>query len=447
MIIPDNIKFILNKLNNNGYLAYVVGGCVRDNLLGKNPSDFDVTTSAMPEEIKEVFKDYKIIDNNGEKHGTITVRYNHENIEITTFRYDGEYNDHRHPSEVEFTRNLEEDLKRRDFTINAIAMDINGKIYDYFDGKGDLNKKIVKCVGEPYKRFNEDALRIFRALRFASVLDFEIEENTLEAMYELKETLNFVSRERIRVELDKMICGKAFTKLMRDNRIREVFAQVIPDIKKTFEFNQKSKYHPNDLYIHTLNVVNGVINNYIVKMAALLHDIGKTRCFQSDIKDGKEIYHFIGHQEVSRDMAKDILKGLKYSSDDISKVCFLIEYHDYRFSTNIKSVRKFMKYLPERDSDLLMEYLLSLKHADSIDHTSVTYFDFNIVKENYYKIKNDINECYNMKLLKINGDDLVKCGYSGKVIGEILNDVLDKVINGSIKNDKKELLDFIKKNW
>lgn len=447
MIIPDNIKHILEKLNNNGYLAYIVGGSVRDNLLNKMPYDFDITTSALPDEIKEVFKDYKIIDNNGEKHGTITVRYNHENIEITTFRQDGEYLDHRHPDSVLFTRSLEEDLKRRDFTINAIAMDINGKIYDYFDGKEDLNKKIVKCVGDPYKRFEEDALRIFRAIRFASVLDFDIDNSTLDAMYDKKNTLSYVSKERIKIELDKMIVGKAFTKLMRNNKVREVFAEIMPILKDTFDFNQKSKYHPNDLYTHTLNVVSKVDNNYIVKLAALLHDIGKTRCIQKEFKDGKEIYHFIGHQEVSRDIAKDLLKDLKYSTSDIQKICFLIEYHDYRFSTNIKSVRKFMKYLPDENSDLLMEYLISLKRADSSDHIMVNKFDFDIVKENYYKIKNDVNECYNMKLLKINGDDLVKLGYSGKVIGEILNDILNKVIEGNLNNNKNELIEFVKKNW
>ena len=189
MIIPDNIKYALEKLNNSGFEAYIVGGCVRDYLLGKNPHDFDITTSALPEEIKDVFKDLHIINNNGEKHGTVTIRYNHENIEITTFRHDGEYSDHRHPSTVNFTRKLEEDLGRRDFTINAMAMDFNSRLYDFYEGKFDLDKKIVKCVGIPYKRFEEDALRILRGLRFASVLNFEIDKDTLEAMYDLKDTL------------------------------------------------------------------------------------------------------------------------------------------------------------------------------------------------------------------------------------------------------------------
>ena len=445
MFIPDNIKFILEKLNNSGFEAYIVGGCVRDILLDKIPNDYDVTTNALPEEIKEVFSSCKIIDNNGEKHGTVTVRYNHENIEITTFRCDGDYADHRHPNEVNFTKNLKEDLARRDFTINAMAFDINGNLYDYYDGKEDIKNKIVKAVGEPHKRFDEDALRILRGLRFASVLDFDIDKDTLDAMYTLKSTLSFVSKERIKVELDKMVCGIAFTKIARDIKAREIIAEIIPELRDMFGFDQKSKYHPNDLYVHTLNVVEHVESNHILKLSALFHDIGKTVCYQVDEKDS-EIYHFIGHEEKSKEIALRNLKNLRYSSDEIEKISFLVLYHDYWFSTKLKSMRKFMSHLPEKDSDLLVDYLVSLKKADRLDHTSVNDFNLDIIKENYNIIKNDINECYNVKTLKVDGNDLISLGYSGKKIGEILNKVLDLVIDGKLQNDKEKLIAYIKNN-
>lgn len=447
MIIPDNIKYVLEKLNNHNYESYIVGGCVRDNLLNKTPYDYDITTNALPDEIKKVFSDCKIINNNGEKHGTITVRYNHENIEITTFRYDGNYLDHRHPDEVRFTTNLRDDLERRDFTINAMASDINGKVFDYFGGVSDLENKIVRAVGDPHKRFTEDALRILRALRFSSVLGFEIEESTLAAMYDLRDTLSYVSKERIKIELDKMICGISFTKLMRNTKVREIFAAIIPDIRPSFDFDQKSKYHPNDLYTHTLNVIERVGNNHILKLSALFHDLGKTKCYQKDYRDGREIYHFIGHELVSKEIALKNLKNLKYSNDEIEKISFLVEYHDYKFSDKLKSMRKFMAKMPIHDMDLLIDYLISLKFADSSDHNNVDIFDFNIIRTNYYKIKNDKDECYSIKQLKLNGNDLMKLGFSGKLIGEILNNLLDEVINGRLKNDRNALINYINNNY
>ncbi len=447
MNIPENIKYVLNKLNNHNYEAYIVGGCVRDFLLHKNPVDFDITTNALPNEIKEVFNDLKIIDNNGEKHGTVTIRYNHTNIEITTFRTDGNYLDHRHPDNVAFTRNLEEDLSRRDFTINAMAMDINGDIYDYHFGKEDLSNRIIKCVGEPHKRFEEDALRILRALRFASTLEFDIDEETINAMYELRNTLSYVSKERIKSEFDKMICGKSFTKLAKDKRIREVLAEIIPELALTFDFDQKSIYHTNDLYLHTLSVVENVIPNHIVKIAALLHDIGKTKCYQPYIKDGIEHYHFIGHPLVSKEMAEVILNRLRYSHDEITKILFLIEYHDYHFSDKLKSMRKFMINLPKFDSDNLIEYLISLKKADRIDHNVTEEFDFDIIRKNYHLIKDNPLECYNLKSLNIKGNDLLKLGYEGKIIGEILNDALSKVVDGKLSNEKDSLILYIIKEY
>ena len=447
MIIPENIKYVLEKLNNHNYEAYIVGGCVRDILLGYEPYDYDITTNALPEEIKEVFSDCGIINKNGEKHGTVTIRYNHENIEITTFRCDGQYLDHRHPNDVIFTRNLKEDLSRRDFTINAMAYDLNNKLYDYFDGEKDLNNNIIKAVGNPHKRFDEDALRILRALRFSSVLGFDIDNETLDAMYILKDTVSYVSKERIKIELDKMICGKYFSKIMRNKKIREIFGVIIPEIKDTFDFDQKSKYHSNDLYNHILNVVEKVDNNHILRLSALFHDIGKATNYQVDYRDGKEIYHFLNHEKKSYEIALNVLKRLKYSNDEIEKISFLVLYHDYKFTNKIRSVRKFMAIMPKKDMDLLLDYLIMLKIADASDHNNVELFDFSIVRELYYKIKNDPDECYNLKTLKIDGNQLKKLGYDGKDIGIILNDVLDEVINNRLKNNNDSIIDYIKKNY
>ena len=447
MIIPDKIKYILNELNNHNYEAYIVGGSLRDSLLGEMPLDYDITTNATPDEIKEVFNNLHIINNNGEKHGTVTVRYNKENIEITTFRLDGDYIDHRHPDNVYFTRSLEEDLKRRDFTINALAMDINGKIYDYFEGANDLKNKIIKCVGNPHKRFEEDALRILRGLRFASVLDFIIDDDTLKAMYSLKDTLKYVSKERIKTELDKMISGKAFYRVMDNELTREILSIIIPEIKDTFDFNQKSKYHPLDLYHHTLEVVKNIKGDYITKLAGLFHDIGKTKCYQSEIKDGKEIYHFIGHEKYSYDITIKNLKDLRYSDREIKEISFLVLYHDYKFSNNLKSVRKFMYKMEGLDMDLMIDRIIDLKMADQITHNNVELFDFSIIKELYNQIKNNENECYNLKTLKIAGNDLIELGYKGKEIGNILNDVLKLVIAGGLINDKDSLLKYVKRNY
>lgn len=446
MILRENIIYVLEKLNNSGFEAYIVGGCVRDNLLGKIPVDYDITTNALPDEIKNVFSDLKIIDNNGEKHGTVTIRYNHENIEITTFRTDGDYLDHRHPDNVKFTRNLKEDLLRRDFTINAMAMDINLNLYDYFNGKEDLKNKVVKCVGTPTNRFTEDALRILRGLRFASTLQFEIEESTLDAMFNLRDTLSYVSKERIKVELDKMICGKYFTKLMRNNKVREIFATIIPDIRLSFDFDQKSKYHPNDLYNHTLNVVENVSSNHIVKLAALFHDLGKVSSVSVEYKDGVEIYHFFGHEEKSYEIAKKTLKNLKYSNDEIEKITWLVLYHDYKFSIKPKSVKKFMRHLPGRDDSMLIDLLIDLKKSDSIDHINSDSFDFDSIRRNYDEIISS-GECFNLKTLKIDGNILINLGYSGKEIGKILNELVDLVVDLKLENDKDKLIEYVTRTY
>ena len=445
--IPNNIMYALNKLNKAGYPSYVVGGCVRDSLLKIAPHDFDITTKAKPEEIKEVFKDNKIINPGGEKHGTVSLYYNKEIIEITTFRLDSEYDDHRHPNNVIFTDDLRQDLERRDFTINAMAYSIDDKLYDYFGGKKDLNNKIIRAVGDPYKRFKEDALRILRALRFSSTLGFKIENETKEAMVALKDTLNMISKERIREELNKMIVGPGFKANALDKDLRQILGVIIPELEPTFDFDQKNKYHPNDLYTHTINVVGSAKNDYIIKIAALLHDLGKVTCKQVEFKDGKEIYHFIGHPDESANIAEIILKRLKYSNEEIQNIVFLVRYHDYILSDKIKNTKRLLAKIPQKNVDYLFDALLNLKEADRDDHTLLTpQIDYDTIRHNFIQIK-ESNACFTLKSLEVNGHDLISLGFEGKQIGIILNDILTLVINEKIENNKDDIISYIKNNY
>ena len=467
--IPKNVTEVLCMLQNSGYEAYIVGGCVRDLLLGKEPNDYDITTNAIPSQIKKVFSNYQIINNNGEKHGTVTVRYNKENIEITTYRIDSNYEDHRHPNDIIFTSSLKEDLSRRDFTINAIAYD-GKQIIDYFGGISDLNDRIINAVGNAEKRFEEDALRILRGIRFACVLDFDISYPTKEAMLSKKEDLSFISKERIQSELNKMICYPKFSDLMLYTPLREILFQIIPFLKKTYLFNQKNKYHPHDLFEHSMFVHKLVclnkltdLNDYQVKLAAILHDIGKVVSFQEYINENGIIqHHYDGHPQKSCEIALDILNDLKYSNQDKELITWLIKHHDFDFSlTNPKrTLKKLLNSLPdnlsEKEEEKYIKDFCILRQADKDDHIGMIAYDKKLEKQSgklyvhseevlllYQELKKE-KDCFKLKDLKVNGYDLINMGFNGKEIGMILNLLLNKVINEEIKNEKKLLLEFVK---
>lgn len=338
--ISKGVEYIINTLQENGYEAYIVGGAVRDSLLERKVNDWDITTSANPQEVVNIFENlgYKIIPT-GLKHGTVTILINSIGYEVTTFRVDGEYEDNRHPKEVKFTSNLREDLKRRDLTINAMAYNDKIGLVDYFYGLEDLNNKIIRCVGNSKDRFNEDSLRMLRCIRFASQLNFCMEESIKLNIRKLSRNIANVSMERIRDELCKILVSSQPVYGIRNIVELNLMDYIIPELKACVGFEQHNIHHDKDVYGHILSVVENVPNKLELRLAALLHDIGKPRCFSiGDNGQG----HFYGHQKISADMTKDILKRLKFDNKTIDKVDKLVYNHMTRYNKlrtpNIKSL-------------------------------------------------------------------------------------------------------------
>ena len=297
--LPKSVELILSKLNNCGYEAYIVGGCVRDSIIGTTPHDWDICTSALPEQVMEVFEGYKIIPT-GLKHGTVTIIIDDAQYEVTTYRIDGKYEDNRHPKEVSFTSDLKEDLSRRDFTINAMAYNPSIGLVDYFGGKKDIRKKLIKCVGNPDERFNEDALRIMRTLRFASTYGFVITEETSSAVHCNVALLNNIAKERINTELCKLLCGEGVLEILLN--YNDVISTIIPELKPCIGFNQNNRYHQYTVYDHIAHAVSNYTGeDMVVKVALLLHDIGKPTCYTEDENGG----HFHGHGVPSSEIAKE----------------------------------------------------------------------------------------------------------------------------------------------
>jgi len=435
--IPKQVNIAIELLQNNGYETYIVGGCVRDYLMGKQPSDIDITTSAKPQETMRVFEDYKVIET-GIKHGTVTVIINSLPLEITTYRIDGDYSDNRRPDDVSFTKSLKVDLARRDFTMNAIAYNPQVGFVDYFGGQNDIQNKVVRCVGTAKERFGEDSLRILRALRFSSQLGFEIERETSKALFVQRGLLKNISAERVAAELKKLLLGE---------NVKEVFVQyadiigaVIPEILPMKGFEQSTPYHIYDVLAHSIVAVQNIEKVPYLKIAALLHDIGKPKTFS---KDEKGIGHFYGHAEISMKIADSILSRLKFDNFTKQRVDTLIKYHDVPIEPNEKSVKRWLnKLTPE-----IFFELLELKRADNLAQNPA-YFDRQQTTYKVNEIANKIiaqGECFSLKDLKIDGKDLIALGIpKGKVIGETLNKLLDFVIDKKLENDYQSLADYAK---
>ena len=439
IIIPDYVKKAMKMLIDNGFQAYAVGGCIRDTLLNKSPNDWDICTDCLPEKMKEIFKDYKTFDI-GIKHGTVTVVVDSELVEITTFRSEGEYENHRKPLKVDFVNDLQEDLKRRDFTVNAMCCDINSKIYDFYGGVDDLNKGIIKCVGDAEERFEEDALRILRGLRFASVLGFGIDENTKTAMLKKKDLLTYISGERIREELLKLLCGKSVERIL--NEYRDVFAVIIPEIKPCFDFQQNNPHHYLTVWEHIAKSVSCVKTDPIIRMTMLLHDIAKPKMKTVD-KNG--VFHFKKHQYESAKMSVEILKRLKFNNRATDYIFNLIWEHDNRIPAKMKNVKKFIsKY----DFQFIFDYL-EVRRGD-------TYAQSDFKREQKLKELDDIavitfdilssDACLKISDLKINGNNLMELGLKGKEIGNWLNKLLDMVIDEKLENQKDSLINYVKEH-
>lgn len=428
--MPLFCKTALEILESNGFEAYVVGGSVRDNFLKRNPTDFDIATNALPNEIKECFSGFKIIDT-GIKHGTISVIVSGNTIEITTYRTDGKYKDNRHPSEVLFLQNLSEDLKRRDFTINAMAMDKEGRIVDLFGGIEDLNSGKLVTVGNPYKRFSEDALRILRGLRFSSVLGFEIEKETSNAIHEYKELLKNISAERIRTEFKKLLMGENCMRVLRE--YRDVISVFIPEIKCMFDFKQYSPYHKYDVWEHTIHSIQSAVSDEIVKISMLFHDIGKPYCFTMD-KNGRG--HFKGHALKSAEIAEKIMKRLRFSKNEIFKVTLLIEHHSDNFCSK-KEIKKLLREIGEENYFTL----LNVQRADTLAKQEFCRERLSLTDNQEALARKIIenNECFLLSQLAVNGNNIKKLGYENQEIGKTLNEILELVIDGKLENSKNTI--------
>ena len=435
MEIPEKVGRIISTLKNHGYEAYAVGGCVRDTILGRTPEDWDITTSATPDETKALFD--KTVDT-GIEHGTITVLIDREGFEVTTYRIDGEYEDSRHPKEVLFTRSLEEDLKRRDFTINAMAYNEEEGLVDIFGGVEDLKNKLIRCVGEPKERFSEDALRILRAVRFSAQLGFAIEENTRAAIQVFAKTLQNISAERIQTELVKLLVSS------HPEKVKELYKLGITKIilwefDPMMQTSQETPYHDANVGEHTLRVLRNVRADKYLRLTALLHDVGKP---DAKTVDEKGIAHFKGRGEMGEVMAKKILKRLKFDNDTLRKVCLLVRYHDYLYQDEItaKKVRRAMNLIGKE----MFPYYLEIRKADIKGQSSYRRKEKeeNIkAVEMYYRRSLENQECVSIKELAVRGKDLIAVGISpGPRLGKILERLLDEVIDEPERNKKDILL-------
>ena len=436
MKINSRAKSVIYILKHAGYEAYLVGGSVRDCLLGQNSHDIDIATSAYPDEIKQVFTNFKTIDT-GIQHGTITILYENLPIEITTFRADGKYLDHRRPNQVSFVQNLEEDLLRRDFTINAMAY--NEKLIDLFGGIDDLKNKLIRAVGEPDIRFKEDALRIMRALRFASQLNFKIEKQTEIAMQNNKELLKGISSERIQKELNQILLGKNAKNVLL--KYYDIIAVCIPEILKIVGFEQHSKYHIYDVYKHSIISLAKSKCNLVVRLTLLFHDIGKPEVFSLDENNNG---HFYQHATESVKITRSIFNRLKYDNNTKNQVLRLIEYHDAVLSEDTKSIKRWLNRLGED----LFKKLIEVQLGDNYGQNP-TLWDRQIKLKNIRKKIDKIvaqKECFSLKQLAVNGHDMMALGYSGQQIKTALNFALESVINNKIRNDKNAIIAYLKAN-
>ncbi len=436
ILIPEYVREILSKLNTSGYEAYPVGGCVRDTLLGKAPDDWDVCTNALPEQMEEVFGDCHVIET-GLMHGTLTVLTDGLPVEVTTYRSDGVYTDHRRPDKVEFVSSLKEDLSRRDLTINALCLDSKGTVIDMFDGREDLEKKLIRCVGDAKERFEEDALRILRALRFSSVLDFDIDEYTSLAICEKAPLLKYVSPERIYAELKKLLCGKRAGRILLE--YADVFSQFIPEIAPCIGCVQNNPHHKYDVLAHICKSIDNIEPTPTLRLTMLLHDIAKPGCKTTD-ENG--IDHFKMHPVVGAKAAEEILTRLRADNDTKDKVCELIKEHDNRFPATKRSVGRFIS----KHGYAFFDDYIKVRYADAYAQSQYHREEKLSHLEGVIKIRHELeaqNACLTVKDLSIGGNDLLALGFKGRQIGESLRAALEAVIDEEIHNDKKELLAFV----
>lgn len=431
--------FILSRLKEHGFEAYVVGGCVRDSLLNKVPHDWDMTTAAKPEEILTIFHDIPVLKT-GLKHGTVTLLIDHEPYELTTFRVDGDYSDGRHPDSVSFTTNIRDDLARRDLTVNAMAYEPETGLIDPFGGREDLKNKVIRCVGDPHKRFSEDALRLMRTIRFAAVLGFEIEQNTLCAVHDLSHTITCVAKERIFSEFYKTVCAPHAAEALR--AAPELIFAAVPQLENLKDVPQHSKYHIYDVWEHTLHALENIgTDDPFACLAVLFHDVGKKLVRTTD-EDGYD--HFFDHAEQSALLTDEALRALRCDKKTREAVTELVLLHDTAFP---KRTAKFRRLLAKLGYEQFYR-LLAVSRADSLAHAPWCIKErcaaLDAAKAEAEKLQRE-DFCLRLHQLKITGKDLQKYGLRGKEIGDVLNQTLDAVLCGQLPNDRTALLSHIKR--
>lgn len=431
--LPQQVNQIIHVLQQHGYEAYAVGGCVRDSILGRVPDDWDITTSATPLETKALFQ--RTFDT-GIEHGTITVLLDKEAFEVTTYRVDGKYEDSRHPSEVTFTRSLREDLLRRDFTINAMAYNDSEGLVDIFGGMEDLEKKTIRCVGNAMARFGEDALRILRAVRFAAQLGFEIEDDTKKGILELAPTLANISAERIQVELIKILTSPN-PRMLKTAYELGITKVILPEFDYMMETAQENPHHKYSVGEHTLKAIENIRADKVLRLAMLFHDIAKPIM---KTMDANGVAHFKMHDSKGAEMTKQILRRLKFDNDTMNKVARLVQYHDYRMPAEPKNVRRAMNKIGED----LFPYYLEVRKADTLAQSEYLQEEklqnIRDVRACYEEIL-EKKECVSLKTMAVTGSDLIANGMKpGKEIGEVLNKFLEYVIEHPEANEKETLL-------
>lgn len=462
--MPVGARYIIEQLNKHGYEAYIVGGCVRDSILGKNPNDWDITTSATPQQVKQIFK--RTVDT-GIQHGTVTVlvdksitrqdnRHNAKNgeyyknshhdyaFEVTTYRVDGEYEDHRRPNSVEFTNSLEEDLKRRDFTINAMAYNDTDGVIDIFGGIDDLKNHVVRCVGNPTDRFDEDALRILRAVRFASQLGFSIDEDTKTAMSKQAEYLKDISAERIQVELTKLITSDNPGRLVEayELGLTKIF---LPEFDIMMETEQRNPYHKYTVGMHTIRVMENVPAETAYRYAALFHDMGKPSC-KTTGADGVD--HFYGHQQASEKMAKSVMRRLKMDNATIERVARIVLFHDYGIDVEdeVIQIKAFRRFVAKMGLENIPDFFV-IRKADMAGQT-----DYDLTRrlkcvgtmESLYETIKEEAHCLKISDLAIDGKVLMELGMSpGRSMGDMLKLLLELVLDEPELNQREKLISIV----
>ncbi len=422
---------VLDMLRHAGFETVLVGGCVRDRLLGVEPHDYDAATAARPEEIIEVFQGWHLVET-GRRHGTITVFSDGLPVEVTTFRTEGEYHDHRHPKEVSFTTCLAEDLKRRDFTINAMAWNPDG-LTDLFDGQQDLEARLLRCVGDPKQRFEEDALRILRGLRLSAQLGFDLEEHTLSALWECLPLLNAVSRERVMEEFFRLICAPGAARVLMEHQ--EAVKYIIPELVPAMGFEQNTPYHCYDVYTHSVRVMGNTPPQRRMRLAALLHDIGKPHTY---VEDENGVGHFPDHAKVGAALADGLLRRLRLDNETREQVTTLIARHGMRLPAEERVVKRWLSRLGQ---DLFFD-LMALDQADNNAKRPEMVKDAQHWMELYHMARTIVEQgsCLSLRDLLVDGWDAQIAGLKGSEIGKALNALLEDVLEGRRNNNRDELL-------